>query len=318
MADSSFTPRNILIFGATGTIGSFITKSIVSARSEFNRVAIFTTAPAAGSAKEQFIQELKTKNVGIIVGDIASESDVTNAYKGIDTVVAALGRGVIDSQILLIKLAASSDSVKWYFPSEYGTDIKYGPASATEKPHQQKLKVRAYLEGDEEIQKSGLKYTYVVTGPFADGYLRLLGSPEAGGWDVKTKTAWLLEKNNKVSLTTMKDTGELVLAALRHPTASFNKALKVNSFTTSPAQVQEEFERQTGGSWTVHEASLARVREVEEEAWAANLPFATGITLRRIWAEGGTLYEKRDNDVIGEPKLQTLGEIVSENVKRSA
>jgi hypothetical protein len=126
-------------------------------------------------------------------------------FSGIDTVVAALGRGVIDSQILLIKLAASSDSVKWYFPSEYGTDIKYGPASATEKPHQQKLKVRAYLEGDEEIQKSGLKYTYVVTGPFADGYLRLLGSPEAGGWDVKTKTAWLLEKNNKVSLTTMKE-----------------------------------------------------------------------------------------------------------------
>lgn len=65
--------------------------------------------------------------------------------------------------------------------------------------------MRAYLEGDEEIRKSGLKYTYVVTGPFADGYLRLLGSPEAGGWDVKTKTAWLLEKNNKVSLTTMKE-----------------------------------------------------------------------------------------------------------------
>lgn len=135
-------------------------------------------------------------------------------FSGIDTVVAALGRGVIDSQLLLIKLAAASDSVKWYFPSEYGTDIKYGPQSATEKPHQQKLKVRAYLEGDEEIQKSGLKYTYVVTGPFADGYLRLLGSPEAGGWDVKTKTAWLLEKNNKVSLTTMKEYVHLLL--LKH------------------------------------------------------------------------------------------------------
>jgi hypothetical protein len=68
-----------------------------------------------------------------------------------------------------------------------------------------KAQSACYLEGDEEIQKSGLKYTYVVTGPFADGYLRLLGSPEAGGWDVKTKTAWLLEKNNKVSLTTMKE-----------------------------------------------------------------------------------------------------------------
>lgn len=67
----------------------------------------------------------------------------------------------------------------------------------------------------------------------------------------------------------------------------------------------------------MHEASLAQVREAEEQAWAANRPFATGITLRRIWAKGGTLYKKRDNDVIGEPKLQTLVEIVSENVKRS-
>lgn len=80
MAD--FSPRNILIFGATGTIGSFITNSIVSARSDFNRVAIFTTAPAAGSAKEQALEELKSKGVEIIIGDIASESDVVNAYKG--------------------------------------------------------------------------------------------------------------------------------------------------------------------------------------------------------------------------------------------
>lgn len=82
MADASFTPRNVLIFGATGTIGSFITKSIVSARSEFDRVAIFTTPAAAGSTKEQFIEELKTKNVEIIIGDIANESDIVNAYKG--------------------------------------------------------------------------------------------------------------------------------------------------------------------------------------------------------------------------------------------
>lgn len=142
-----------------------------------------------------------------------------------------------------------------------------------------------------------------------------------------------LEKNNKVSLTTMKEyvpillvrfiklivhsTGDLVLASLRHPAASFNRALKVNSFTTSPAEIQAEFERQAGGSWTVHESSLSKVREAEEEAWAANRPFATGITLRRIWAEGGTLYEKRDNGAIGEPKLQNLVDLVSENVKRS-
>ncbi|KAH8697149.1 isoflavone reductase family protein [Talaromyces proteolyticus] len=318
MTDSNFKPRNILLIGATGTIGRFITSSIVAARSEFDRIAILTNTPTAVSEKEKFVEELKAKNVEIIIGDITNEKDVVEAYKGIDTVVVALGRGAILPQILLIKLAAASSSVKWYFPSEYGTDIKYSPASATEKPHQGKLKVRDYLENDKEIQKSGLKYTYVVTGPYADGYLQAIpNSIEAGGWDVKSKTSWLVEKNNKVSLTTMKDTGDLVLAALRHPEASFNRALKVNSFTTTPAEVQREFEKQAGGSWTVHEISLDQIRKAEEAAWASR-PDATGLTLRRIWAEGGTLYEKRDNGLIGEPQVQSLAEIVSENIKRSA
>lgn len=81
MAD--FKPRNILLIGATGNIGRFITQSIISARGDFDRVAILTSAPAAGSEKEKFInEELKPKNVEIIVGDIGKEEDVLNAYKG--------------------------------------------------------------------------------------------------------------------------------------------------------------------------------------------------------------------------------------------
>ena len=81
MAD--FKPRNILLIGATGNIGRFITRSIVSARGDFDRVAILTSAPAAGSEKEKFInEELKPKNVEIIVGDISNEEDVLKAYKG--------------------------------------------------------------------------------------------------------------------------------------------------------------------------------------------------------------------------------------------
>jgi hypothetical protein len=94
--------------------------------------------------------------------------------------------------------------VKWIFPSEYGTDIKYGPSSAGEPTHQGKLKVRAYIEEDEEIKNSGLKYTYVVTGPYPEMFLKG-DSGYACGWDVKSKKAYLLEKDNKISFTTMKE-----------------------------------------------------------------------------------------------------------------
>jgi hypothetical protein len=90
--------------------------------------------------------------------------------------------------------------VKWFFPSEYGTDIEYSPASANEKPHQMKLKIRAYLRSLPELY-----HTYVVTGPFADGYLGPAPvGPEGGSFDVKSKTANLLgDGKGRVSLVVM-------------------------------------------------------------------------------------------------------------------
>lgn len=217
-------PQNILLFGATGQIGTFILNAILSARGQFNRVAIFTS-PHTAETKAPYLETLKQQNVEVIVGAVEDENAVkaayegnhtsiphhqnlttANLYPGIDTVISALGRTALAQQIPLIRLAASSPSVKWFLPSEYGTDIAYGPASANEKPHQQKLKVRAVLE--KEISRQDLEYSYVVTGPFAEMYLNFTpGLEEAGGWDVKGRRAVLLGDTGteRVSLTTMKE-----------------------------------------------------------------------------------------------------------------
>ncbi|KAJ5650325.1 uncharacterized protein N7484_004048 [Penicillium longicatenatum] len=315
------SPKNLLIFGATGTIGSFILEAILSARSQFDRVAIFTS-PRTAETKAAYLEKLKAQNIEIIVGDVEDENAVKAAYTGIDTVISALGRMALAQQIPLIRLAAASPSVKLFLPSEYGTDIAYGPASANEKPHQQKLKVRAVLE--KEISREQLNYAYVVTGPFAEMYLHFApGVDEAGGWDVKARKAVLLgEKGEeRVSLTTMKDVGTLVLSTLLKASSEIlNRALCVNSFTTTPAQIQAEFERQTTGApWTdVSYTPLDRLRELEAKAWEEGKPVATVLTLRRIWTEGGTLYEKRANGIIGEPKVMGLEEVVANEIKRVA
>lgn len=91
----------------------------------------------------------------------------------------------------------------------------------------------------------------------------------------------------------MRDVGKLVVAALLHPEAVRNIAIHVNSFTTTPSEIVTEFEQQTGGrKWEVGYTSLERLREIEREKGGA-------VTLRRIWTEGGTLYERRDNYLIG-------------------
>lgn len=166
-----------------------------------------------------------------------------------------------------------------------------------------------------------LEYTYVVTGPYGDAdgglYLSAKKDNEAEGtFDVKRKRAVLLGNGNgRISLTTMRDVGKLVVAALLHPEHIKNKAIKVNSFTTSPRMIVAEFEKQTGDSWDVQYTSIDKLKQLESEAWERGEPRAGGITLRRIWTEGGTLYDRRDNDLIRmEDKVDNLEDAVRQAI----
>lgn len=79
-AMSSPIPKKILIFGATGVIGKYITREIVHARSSFEKIGIFTSAETARDKPE--IGEWQNAGVEVIVGDVNSESDVKKAYEG--------------------------------------------------------------------------------------------------------------------------------------------------------------------------------------------------------------------------------------------
>ena len=61
----------------------------------------------------------------------------------------------------------------------------------------------------------------------------------------------------------------------------------------------------------------AEVKKLEESMWAQGHPAATPLTLRRIWMEGGTLYEddQRGNRALGSPRMETLGEQVGQCVE---
>ncbi|KAL2274894.1 hypothetical protein FJTKL_02636 [Diaporthe vaccinii] len=295
---ASLKASNILIFGATGFIGTFITEKVIAAQPGFNHITIFTSANTVNTKGELLDKWKKAGNVTVVTGDVESEEDVSAAYKdhNIDTAISAFGRGAIDKQVNLIKWADHPGSVKWFFPSEYGTDVEYGPQSAGEKPHQQKLKVRKFIR--EEVKN--VQVTYVVTGPYFESWV---GRPEglgvAPGFDVQKKEAWLVEADGKIGFTTMPDVGKLVVAALQHPEAAAGKALKVNSFEVTPNQVLAEYEKQTGAKWKVNSIPLDELRQEEKKRWEEGHAKATILTLRRIWAEGGTLYEKTDNEAIG-------------------
>lgn len=318
------TNKNILIFGATGLIGKHITNAILTNKHHFGTIAIFTSRNTL-TDKPDHISHLQHQGVKILSGDITSDTDITAAYNshdvdgGFDTIVSALGRPVIDTQEKLIRLAAAHPTVKYFFPSEFGTDVEYDETSAHEIPHQRKLRVRALLReisststlsttstsktGNNDDCNNHLEYTYIVTGPYADADRSLYLSaqpPEKEVWgtfDVHRKRAVLLgDGNGKISLTTMRDVGRFVVAALLQQQhgdggddVTKNRALRVNSFTTTPHELLAEFERQTGGEkWQVGYTSVEELERLERENPV--------VTLRRIWTSGKTLYAKGDND----------------------
>jgi len=111
--------------------------------------------------------------------------------------------------------------------------------------------------------------------------------------------------------------GKFVVAALRHPEAAYGKALKVQSLVTTPDAILQEFEKQTSSKWAVEYTPLDRLRELERQTWQAGKPYATGFTLRRIWAEGGTLYDKTDNEAleVKDEDLESLSTVVGRAVR---
>lgn len=197
---ASLQPSHILLFGATGQIGTFITEALINAKPSFDRLTVFTS-PSTASNKPDLLNRWKSQGVSVIVGDVDKAEDVRAAYQGVDTVVSAVGRGAIDKQIALLALAEEADSVKWFFPSEYGTDIEHGPKSPGEKPHQKKLAVRKFIR--EKIRR--LKITYLVTGPYFDMWVHTTaGAEEAGGFDVRHQEADLVEDGEgRIGFTTM-------------------------------------------------------------------------------------------------------------------
>jgi uncharacterized protein YbjT (DUF2867 family) len=73
--------KKLLIFGATGLVGSRITREIVRNKSRFDRIAVFTSSGTYES-KAGEIQSLKAEGVDVIVGDITNPDDVKKAYTG--------------------------------------------------------------------------------------------------------------------------------------------------------------------------------------------------------------------------------------------
>ena len=73
--------QNVLIVGATGAIGRYITAAIVNAKSSFGRISILTS-PKTTTEKVEEVTALKSNGVQVKTGSLDDEADVKAAYSG--------------------------------------------------------------------------------------------------------------------------------------------------------------------------------------------------------------------------------------------
>lgn len=73
--------NNILIIGATGVIGTYITRAIVDANQHFGRICVLTSEKTV-IEKVQDICALESWGVEVFVGRLEDEKRVKEAYKG--------------------------------------------------------------------------------------------------------------------------------------------------------------------------------------------------------------------------------------------
>jgi len=84
MTTSNSAPAKVLVFGATGLIGQYILQEIYNARSSFEKIGFFTSEATVKNKSDE-INGWKEKGIEVIVGDVNSEDDVAQAYKGAST-----------------------------------------------------------------------------------------------------------------------------------------------------------------------------------------------------------------------------------------
>jgi nucleoside-diphosphate-sugar epimerase len=73
--------ENILIIGSTGVIGTYITRAIVDASHQFNRICVLTSERTL-LEKVQDICALESWGVEVFVGRLDDEKAVKEAYRG--------------------------------------------------------------------------------------------------------------------------------------------------------------------------------------------------------------------------------------------
>jgi len=304
--------KNILIAGATGSVGAPILAALL-AEPSFN-VTILTRA----SSSAKFPGGVSVKSVS----DAYSVQELTQAFQGQDAVVSAITTTAVTKDDLAFRLidAAVAAGVRRLIPSEFGTNNLDPRARSLVPVYDLKGKILEYLIQKSKDSNGALTWTSISCGSWLDWGLNPAKSGNFLAIDVKNRKATIWDSgNSKFAVTSSKNTGLAVVRALLQPDLTENKQVYLCDFTTSSKAILESLERQTGKKFAIeHKESAPAIKELREKFDAGEF-YATFPLLALSFVadvDVGYGFEKEQkiwNKDLGLPK-QELDQLVKEAI----
>jgi uncharacterized protein YbjT (DUF2867 family) len=234
----------VLIVGATGQLGSLITKAFL----EKPNVVVSAMVRKGSESKAE---SLKQKGVQLISGDLTeSVEQLQKACHNVDVVVSAVigtADTIVDGQIRLLH-AAKQAGVKRFIPSDYSAD--YLKADVGDNDFFDDRKKVA-----EEIQRIGIGHSLILNGVFTETlfgpFLNLIGSKNH-------EVNYYGSADTILDTTTYEDTAKFVAEAALDPD-QHNKKVSVAGSSLSLNQIAQIYEEVSG-----HKIKLNRKGSVSD------------------------------------------------------
>ncbi|XP_008795939.1 phenylcoumaran benzylic ether reductase Pyrc5-like [Phoenix dactylifera] len=206
----------ILIIGATGYIGKFITAA--SARSGHRTFALVRDTAPSDPAKAKLLDDFKSSGVTLIQGDLYDHGSLVKAIKQVDVVISTVGFLQIADQTRIISAIKEAGNVKRFLPSEFGSDVDRVHAV---EPAKSLFAIKARIRL--AIEAEGIPCTIVSSNFFAGYFLPTLAQAGATGLPTD-KVVILGDGNTKGIFVDEVDIGTFTIRAVDDP-RTLNKIL---------------------------------------------------------------------------------------------
>ncbi|KAI8627076.1 NmrA-like family protein [Xylariaceae sp. FL1651] len=294
---------NILIIGATGSIGSVVLDAFQKDTS-FNLTLLQRT-----SSKSRLPSHLKV----ITIADSYPLEELTAAFKGQDVIVNCMTSLSSLEQFRMVD-AAIAAGVQRYVPSEYGLNLSRPDAQALNSVFGGKGKIQQYLRA--KADDGLIEWMSISCGM----WLKWSMANEFLGMHVKEQRFVIWDDGNGYfSCSTEENTAAGLLQALKTPEQTKNQSVFLSDFAITQEQLLDALERVQGVQYKVETVDSEKFIAEKQEAVRQGDEFATFALIETGFVTGryGGHLEKEGtimNDKLGLPK-HTLDEVVAEALK---